>query len=489
MVGTFDDPAGAALTFTGVSTGGDDLLNEIVIWGNRPKGILWRLEGVEIPKPNHFGSVGSSAGGISMLSSNLLSTSDFFTSAFPSDYSNATSGIFDLRMRQGNFDTNEHSLQAGLLGVAAASEGPINRDKRSNYLVNYRYSTLALFDNLGIEILGSQEDVTFQDLSIKVNLPGNKWGSFSIWGLGGRNTYTYRPLLEFCEWDYEDNEQQMGVAGLTNVAYLNKDTYLNTVVSYSLFDTHYVFNSLRTRDLVNEHVIEKAFRVSSYLNHKFNAKNSVRVGDIFSNLAFDSACDEWDCEFNHSVNYLNEQGNTYFFQAFANWQHRSNGELTFNIGLHASHFALNEEWYIEPRLGFRWAYAPGKAITGGAGLHSRMETLALYMGKEFLEDGSFRQNNLDLSFTEAAHMVLGHEWMLTNEIRFKTEVYYQYLYDVPVWATDTTSDESLRSFSVLNTFEGWTSDGLDNRGTGRNYGVEFTLEKFFSNGYCFLSTL
>lgn len=486
---TFDDPARAALTYAGVSTGGDDLLNEIVIRGNSPKGILWRLEGVEVPNPNHFGEVGSSAGGISMLSSNLLSTSDFFTSAFPSDYGNATSGIFDLRMRQGNFDNHEHTFQAGLLGVAAASEGPINREKRSSYLVNYRYSTLALFDNLGIEILGSQEDVTFQDLSFKVNLPGTKLGTFSIWGLGGKNTYTYRPLEEFGEWDYEDNEQQMGVAGITNVAYLSKDTYLNTIVTYSLFDTHYVFDSVRVRDLENEEVKENAFRFSTYLNHKFDSRNSVRVGGIYSNLAFDLAYDEWDYNLNRSVNYLNEDGDTHFYQGFANWQHRANEELTLNFGVHASHFRLNKEWYVEPRLGFRWAYAPGKAFTGGAGLHSRMETLALYMGKEFLEDGSFRQNNRDLSFTKAAHAVVGHEWMLTDKIRFKTEAYYQYLYDVPVWATDTTTNDYLRSFSLLNTFQGWTSDDLDNRGSGKNYGLEFTLEKFFSNGFYFLNTL
>lgn len=486
---TFDDPARAALTYAGVSTGGDDLLNEIVIRGNSPKGILWRLEGVEIPNPNHFGEVGSSAGGISMLSSNLLSASDFFTSAFPSDYGNATSGIFDLRMRQGNFDKHEHTFQAGLLGVAAASEGPIHRAKRSSYLVNYRYSTLALFDNLGIEILGSQEDVTFQDLSFKVNLPGTKLGSFSIWGLGGKNTYTYRPLVEFGEWDYEDNEQQMGVAGITNVAYLSKDTYLNTIVTYSLFDTHYVFDSVRVRDLENEDVKENAFRFSSYLNHKFNARNSVRIGGIYSNLAFDLVYDEWNYDLDRPVNYLNEDGSTNFYQAFANWQHRANEQLTLNFGVHASHFQLNQEWYIEPRLGFRWAYTPGKALTGGAGLHSRMETLALYMGKEFLENGTYRQNNRDLSFTKAAHAVIGHEWMINQKLRFKAEAYYQHLYDVPVWGSDTTSNPYLRSFSVLNTFQGWTSDDLDNEGTGRNYGVEFTLERFFSNGFYFLSTL
>ncbi len=129
--GTFDDPARAALSYAGVSTGGDDLLNEIVIRGNSPKGILWRLEGVEIPNPNHFANIGSSAGGISMLSNNVMSTSDFFTGAFTSQYGNATSGVFDINLRQGNYEEHEHSFQAGLLGLAFASEGPINREKRS----------------------------------------------------------------------------------------------------------------------------------------------------------------------------------------------------------------------------------------------------------------------------------------------------------------------------------------------------------------------
>ena len=137
---TFDDPARAALSQAGVATGGDDLLNEIVIRGNSPKGMLWRLEGVEIPNPNHFGSIGSSAGGISMLSSNMLSNSDFFTGAFPAQYGNATSGIFDLNLRKGNFDQYEHSFQAGLLGIAATSEGPISKNSNSSYLINYSLS-------------------------------------------------------------------------------------------------------------------------------------------------------------------------------------------------------------------------------------------------------------------------------------------------------------------------------------------------------------
>ena len=55
----------------------DDITNEISIRGNSPKGLLWRLEGVEIPVPNHFNIEGLYAGNVSILSNNLLGTSDF----------------------------------------------------------------------------------------------------------------------------------------------------------------------------------------------------------------------------------------------------------------------------------------------------------------------------------------------------------------------------------------------------------------------------
>ncbi|MBK7028532.1 MAG: hypothetical protein IPH45_04685 [Bacteroidales bacterium] len=66
----------------------------------------------------------------------------------------------------------------------------------------------------------------------------------------------------------------------------------------------------------------------------------------------------------------------------------------------------------------------------------------------------------------------------------KTEVYYQSLYNVPV---NTFSS----SYSMLNTGAGFKTDledSLVNNGTGTNYGIELTLEKFFSRGYYGLFT-
>lgn len=483
---TFNDPARAALTYAGVQTGGDDLLNEIVIRGNSPKGILWRLEGVEIPNPNHFTSIGSSAGGISMLSSNMLANSDFFTGAFPAQYGNATSGIFDLQLRQGNFDKHEHAFQAGLLGLAASSEGPIAKNSRASYLVNYRYSTLALFNKMGIEILSAQEEIIFQDLSYKVRIPTQKIGSFSLWGLGGKNSYRLLPQSQG-DWENDREDQSTGVAGITHVMYLSDDSFFENIISGSYNRLINRYDSLNLLTLDQEDFREYQLRLSSYYNHKLSPQNTIRVGAIFSRLSYDLSNTYWDRKERKFQTPLQEKDNVWFYQAFGNWNYRLNNQLSFNTGLHFSHFALNKKTYIEPRLGFKWNKGT-HTISGGAGFHSRMETVALYTARQYNEDGSFVQNNKDLGFTQAFHVALGYEKMLKPTLRFKTEIYYQHLFNVPVWPNDTTQDHSKLTLSAVNTFDGYTPDELSNDGTGKNYGLELTLEKFLSKGFYLLST-
>lgn len=502
---TFGDPARAVLSQPGVSSGGDDVLNEIVIRGNSPKGILWRLEGVEIPNPNHFAAVGSSAGGISMLSSSVLSNSDFFTAAFPAQYGNATSGIFDLKMRKGNFDTYEHSFQAGLLGIAVASEGPLSKKSNASYLFNYRYSTLALLNKVGLNILDDEEEVLFQDLSFKIHLPTKKLGSFSIWGLGGSNSYESKYTYSF---DFTDNlayseyyfsnfeyredstttwtesdisRQKMGAAGVSHIAYLNKNTYLESVLAVTGSQSLLTYDSLGVKIYDNENIKEHQVRLSSFLNHKFDAKNTLRVGVIATQMNFDLKNEYWNSAISDYTVELDQGGRTHFLQGFAQWQVRVNQDLTLNSGFHASHFVLNNKTYFEPRVGFKWNADSRNVFTGGAGLHSRMETLSLYMAQNNFNE----QPNRDLAFTKAAHSVIGYQRTITNNLRFKTEAYYQYLYNVPVWSNEERYDFE-NSFSAINSYDGYTSIPLQNVGTGENYGLEMTLEKFFSNQYFFM---
>ncbi len=486
---TLEDPARAVTSFAGVTGAGDDLLNEIVIRGNSPKGLLWRLEGVEIPNPNHYGENGSSAGGISMLSSNMLANSDFYTGAFPAQFGNASSGVFDLKMRNGNYDERETTLQAGLLGLAVAAEGPINKETRSSYLVNYRYSTLAVFSALGIQILDPTEEIAFQDLAFKLHFPSKKLGSISLWALGGTN-FSIDHSDPQNQWFFDERgDQSVGVIGLTNINYLSKNTFLETILSATGSKYLYTSDSINGQEFFREKINDYTYRVSSLINHKFNAMHTIRVGGIYSYLGYNMREREWDSQSEFYDIPLDSKGNGSIVQAFVQWQFRPNNNLTINPGFHFTYFDINEDIYPEPRLGIEYRLSSKDKITAGFGVHSRRETISLYRSQQLQPDGSYVQQNRNLGFTKANHYVLGFERMLKSNLRFKTELYYQKLYDVPIFHSDTVSDLGFIVSSALNTHDGYSNDKLANNGSGENYGIEMGIEKFFSNNFYYMTNL
>jgi hypothetical protein len=150
--------------------------NNISVRGNSPYGFLWRMEGIDIPNPNHFANAATSGGGISILSAQILANSDFLTGAFAAEYGNALAGVFDLRLRKGNNEKREYTIQAGLLGIDLEAEGPVSPGSAHSYLVNYRYSTLSMLANLGLEV--GDAITNFQDISFNVTLPTKRQGTF-----------------------------------------------------------------------------------------------------------------------------------------------------------------------------------------------------------------------------------------------------------------------------------------------------------------------
>ena len=228
-----NDPARMSTAFAGVVST-DDGNNTIAIRGNSPNGLLWRMEGVEIPNPNHFSSVASSGGGISILSSQLLTNSDFLTGAFPAEYGNALSGVFDMKLRKGNNKKTERTIQLGILGTDVAIEGPFKKDYNGSYLFNYPYSTLTVIEKLGVSLGGAT--TTFQDLSFNIFLPTNKYGNFSLFGFGGLSKQYYEAEKDSMKWEnnYDrynwDFKSNTGAAGLSHFIQLSKQAYLKTTV-------------------------------------------------------------------------------------------------------------------------------------------------------------------------------------------------------------------------------------------------------------------
>lgn len=494
---SLSDPARMALNYAGVSVGStDDLFNEIVIRGNSPSGVMWRLEGIQIPNPNHFGSMGNSGGGISMLSSTTLTNSDFYTGAFPTEYGNALSGVFDLKMRTGNTEKREHSFQFGLLGVELATEGPMANNGGS-YLVNYRYSTLAMIEKLGISPTG---DIlpAYQDLSFKLNMPTEKAGTFSLFGLGGINEAVEAPEADSTIWELTGSEgygfferQQVGTVGLGHNILFNNNNYLKTVVmgSYeTLEESDYRLDPFENYKEVPEDIEDTqsgTFRVSSTYTQKLNAKTTIRLGGIASLMSFKYNWDQYDSLGITSTRFFENESESGLIQGFAHVKHRITDVLTLNAGVHYSQMTLNNENAIEPRAALQWRFHPKQTLAISAGLHSKMEHLAAYTFEGTFADGReiTAKNNLGLS--KAFHAVLGYDYVFSPKLRLKSEIYYQYLYDIPV------QDHPDSRASLINATDIWDIIGIDKavaEGTGRNIGIDLTLEKFFSDQYYFMVT-
>ncbi|MEM6806711.1 MAG: TonB-dependent receptor, partial [Bacteroidota bacterium] len=482
------DPARQAQNFAGVANAGDDIYNDIVIRGNSPRGLLWRLEGIEIMNPNHFASLGSSGGAVSMLSSNVLRSSDFFTGAFPAEYGNALSGVFDLRFRTGNNEQREMTLGAGFMGLEFAGEGPFHKDSEASYLFNYRYSTLAILNHLGIKVAG---DIlpTYQDVSFNLNFPSKKLGTFNLFGVGGSSIADFNTDPDWSETitENEIDQSKTGIVGLKHMIFVGKSSYLKSVLSASINDYSYSYNHIEnaeTKPEFKESSLRRNLRFSSFFHHKFSAKHVLRTGIIFSNLhssfLTQTAIDG---------NLRNGQdigGSTQQIQAFSQWKWRLSQKLSLTSGLHYMYYALNKRHTIEPRWALKWQVKPKHALSLGMGIHSRAEDLSTYLAPQIIGQDTLRPNQ-SLDFSKAMHAVLGYDWQLNSHTRLKIESYFQHLYKVPISSDASTNFSAINAYSAYDFFG--RGDTLLNQGTGRNYGLEFTLERFLHNNFYFLTTL
>lgn len=482
--GALNDPGRMAQSFAGVTVNSDGS-NEIVVRGNSPRGLLWRMEGIEIPNPNHFSNPGSSGGAISMLSNNMMANSDFFTGAFPADYGNAASGVFDIRLRKGNNEKREYAIQAGVIGSDIALEGPFKKGKAGSYLVNYRYSSLALLQKLGVEIVGDAIPV-FQDLSFNISLPTEKAGQFGLFGVGGISSINQEYFGK--QSKYKDKfRTYLGVAGLTHSYIFNDKTWLKTIVAATGTANQYKAISLDTNNVVQHTAVDEghqnyAHRAVTTLNHKINRKNSIRTGFIASLLNFNLKTIVFDNVIDQYRTDIDQVGTTGLLQGFFNWQHRINETTTLNTGLHYSRFLLNGKQSLEPRAGIKWNFNGSQILSAGFGVHSRLEDPAVYFARIPSANNQISTPNTNLGFSKARHYVVGYETMLSKHLHLKTELYYQDLYNVPVEA----GQKSARS--TINMSQGFSTFAAENTGEGRNYGVEMTFEKYFSNKYYFMMT-
>ena len=525
--GSRSDPARMASNFAGVG-GADDSRNDIVIRGNSPLGVVWRVEGVDIPNPSHFSISGSTGGPVSILNNKILANSDFFMSAFPAEYGNSTSGVFDLKLRKGNDSKHEFTGQFGFLGTELMAEGPMGKDGKSSYLVMGRYSTLSLFSSLGIKI-GTDAIPTYGDGAFKFNWKLKNGGALSLFAIGGasdiaieiENPGTLAEQLaaggtteETSELYGEGDRDQffgtaMAVTGLTYKKPLNEKTFLAATLAYSYEQQKSNHDFIdRTGNIIGDDSIvvhngrydlmAYAFKISKgsgffSINHKINKKHLIKVGinldAYFYNMhdsvleaghTMDPSTHVWDERWDY-------EGASMLVQPFVQWKWRMTEKMAFTGGIHNQFFSFmgNDKINMsvaEPRIGWKLKMKNGQAISAGAGMHSMTQPMYTYLYHQEDTDGEKVYENMDMDFSRSLHTGVGYEKAFKKSLNLKMEAYYQHLYNIPVTVAPS-------AFSLINMgsgFQRFFPQDLQNSGTGTNYGAEITLQKYFDKSFFFM---
>lgn len=505
--GGFNDPSRILANFAGV-TSTQDGSNDIIVRGNSPKYIQWRLEGIQITNPNHFADQSAVGGAVSTLNNNILATSDFHTGAFTAEFGDVLSGVYDVKLRSGNNEKLEAVFGFGLLGTDITLEGPLKEGYGGSFLVNYRYSTATFISNLGlIDITGIPK---FQDAAFKVVLPSKKWGNFSVFGLSGLSSFDFEDVTpdlwqtpgnrsmqtEITE-DFEKTSYLLNT-GLNHSLSLNKKSFLKTTLSYSSEGIEDDIFEIRTVKIHNNNgeflrdsmgnrspnfksdLSKSTYRGAVTYHNKINAKNKIQLGTKYalfdyqyeqSQLLGNNINRSTLVDFDESIGTLRN---------FISWRHRLNTNITLIAGLHNMNVLYNGKNTLEPRLAIRWKLNGTTTINAGYGSHSTMESIHNYFAQIELANGSILEPNKNLGLLKAHHYVVSVEKRFTENTLGKIELYYQDLYNLPVENVDTSY------YATINEGLEFRYVDLVNEGTGKNYGIELSFERFFNNNYYYL---
>ncbi len=482
----FFDPVRAITAYPGVVTTNDQG-NSIIVRGNSPNGLLWRLNGADILNPNHLANAGTlsdrpvaSGGGVNILSAQMLDRTSFYTGTIPTSYGNTLAGVIDMGLREGNKEKHEFTAQASLIGIDLAAEGPFSK-KASNtsFTTNYRYSTVGLLTAAGINF--GDEAITFQDLSFNIHNRGKDGSVLSLFGLWGnsKNKFEHKDEVDWKEdkdmydIDYTSNKSSVGLNYqlplqhgrlMVAVAYSYSDQERKAQLSqlpasgqlYLVVDSYQLTSSL----LSNHVKYSTAFGNNVSLDAGMLA--NVITNDLKTLKAYASA------GLGSTFNSLNGDPSGTLLQPYVNATITFSPVVHLNAGVRYVDYTFNNTSAVEPRLALGFKLTGHASLDASYGITSQTQLAQVYA----------TQGNNNLELTKSHHADVAYRTTLAGDYRLRAGVFYQKLYDVPA--------EVLNGFvfSAINLLEGDVPPSLTSSGTGENYGSDVTIEKeFFNKNY------
>ncbi len=487
FAGSRMDVSRMAQNYAGV-LGADDRRNDIIIRGGSPTELLWRLDGLDIPNPNHFATQGATGGPVSALNANLLDNSDFFTGAFPAEYIGKMSGVFDIKLKKGNNEKYEFLTELGFNGIELGAQGPLPIEK-SSFIANFRYSFLDLLDK--IVDFGFAGIPRYWDFTSKFDIPINEKNNLSVTAFLG--TSDINILNSKLDTVYTGD---FDIINGTDIASLGINWYHNysdkvfgeMILGYVYGKYRNVLDSITTDDNNKVLSFDKWFNGNSsegYYTLKYNLNYSPDRQNYFS-AGIEARFPFYKLSekrftirgFGRKPWNLDKTGNSLHLLSFLNWNWRITENITLNTGIASQYFDLSKKSIIEPRLGFSYKISDVSSINIGFGLHRQMLPLLTYF---------YSDENKNLDFIQSIHYVAGYSHNIAPDAIIKIEGYYKDISKAPIKKYEVDSWSFLNSgvnFGLI----GGQDETYKSEGTGRAYGAELSLIKNFANGYYLMTT-
>jgi hypothetical protein len=470
----FYDPGRVVNSHAGTANA-DDGTNHMTVRGTSPDYIQWKLEGVEIVNPNHLENAGTvndrpafNGGGVSLISAQLLQNSEFHFAPFDAMQGNALSGIFDMKLRNGNDHKREHIVQVSLLGTDLAIEGPFSKSSRSSYLLNFRYSTIGLLSKLGVNF--GDEQTEFADFSHSLNFPFKR-GSVRIFGMSGLSETRFRGKLDTGLLEIQKELQNIDYRSLTSIngisflSGIGSSAYIKTVAAYSIKN---VRRSARPTALLflpvaheQDNFRQEKISTVTYLGHSLGRSMRAKVG-FYLNYFSNSVKSMVD-----TIARLNGSASQPLVQPFVSVDGEIGTRVNFSIGIHNFWLPEKEHLLVQPRLLLGYQINSNQSITFRSGSSAQLPSAFLQVNSR---DQLLPTTNEALS--------LMHVYRHRN-LKLSTEIYLQRFRKIP--------EQETFDFSAFNYFNEMVFFTLNQQGSAEVYGLDLMFEKHFTQFYLITS--
>lgn len=478
----FGGPARAVTNYPGLLNT-DDAQNYIVSRGYSPYGIQWMVEGVPVENPHHFATMGNTGSLFPLLNNNLLATSDFVNGAFSARYNNVYAGMFDINMRKGNNERHEFSAQLSIYGAEFIAEGPFKK-KGASYAVAVRAGIFDVLQQLGVS-LGTNATPRYYDVNFKVDIPTKKAGHFSLFGIGGLSDIAVLdegPAGEDAFVNAGTNfyiNTSFGLMGMNHLKHFDNDVSLKTTLSY-LIEDYKLHRDTIFPDTILPFFTVRNFRqragISTILSKKFNSQFVLR-GGASAYVHFISVKGEWRRR-NEMHSFADDI--EVLASAFVEARYKFSSSFAFVMGVQGMYWSLNKNsWAVEPRVALDWRAGKRHRFSLGYGWNSKIQSFAMSFLVKKQTDGSYDNSNRDLGLNRSHQLVLSYDASFARVWGVKANAYVSY-------NTNLAVDQTRNSFSIVNygNFAVYPdSTSLMTTGEALNYGVEVSIEKFFSKGF------